>query len=359
MKTSKSNVLSFKNQVFYIGLDVHKDKIIAQVRSRGINIKKWRLSGGIKGAEELKDRLEKNYPGGIYQSVYEAGFHGFSIARRLEELGISCMVVNPADIPTKQKEKEKKNDVVDSKKLAISLEKAELDPIYMLNEEDEALRSLCRTVHNLSKDMTRIKNRIKGLLYEFGYQVKSEKKNWSRNYIEELKRLSEETKAGETLKILTMELEMLRGHRKYALLELRRKIESDEKKNEILKLLLTIPGIGFISAATFICEIIDINRFSNFDKFACYIGLIPRTYSSGDKDINRGKSKRGNKWLSKFVIENTWVAIQKDPVLFKKYSDCVFGNKKKQIAIIKTAKKLMRRLYYVWKTKTPYEIGVM
>jgi len=220
MKTSKSNVLSFKNQVFYIGLDVHKDKIIAQVRSRGINIKKWRLSGGIKGAEELKDRLEKNYPGGIYQSVYEAGFHGFSIARRLEELGISCMVVNPADIPTKQKEK--------------------------------------------------------------------------------------------------------------------------EKKNEILKLLLTIPGIGFISAATFICEIIDINRFSNFDKFACYIGLIPRTYSSGDKDINRGKSKRGNKWLSKFVIENTWVAIQKDPVLFKKYSDCVFGNKKKQIAIIKTAKKLMR-----------------
>jgi len=49
--------------------------------------------------------LNRNFPGATYHAVYEAGYSGFWIHDRLREKGIDCIVVNPADIPTTDKER--------------------------------------------------------------------------------------------------------------------------------------------------------------------------------------------------------------------------------------------------------------
>jgi len=77
--------------------------------------------------KELYKYLTKHYPNANYHSVYEAGFSGFWADGQLQSFGIKNMVVNPADVPTKSKERRKKTDKIDSSKLAGELSVGNLE----------------------------------------------------------------------------------------------------------------------------------------------------------------------------------------------------------------------------------------
>jgi hypothetical protein len=70
--------------------------------------------------------LNRNFPGGNYHTVYEAGFSGFWTHYKLKGMGINNIIINPADVPTTQKEQLQKDDPTDSRKLARSLRSGEL-----------------------------------------------------------------------------------------------------------------------------------------------------------------------------------------------------------------------------------------
>src|SRR5665647_3913396 len=119
-------------------------------------------------ADTLGNYLKRNFPGGTYHSVYEAGFSGFWTHYKLKEMGINNIVINPADVPTTQKEHLLKDDPTDSRKLARSLRSGVLKAIYVpepLTMED---RSLVRSRATLVKDMGRYKSRIKSQLNLYG-----------------------------------------------------------------------------------------------------------------------------------------------------------------------------------------------
>ena len=131
----------FNGQNIFVGIDVH--------------LKTWSVSialpsGYLKthtqkaSAKELFEHLNKNYPNGIYHAVYESGFSGFSTYYAFKELGIDCMVVYAADVPTTQKEKVTKSDPVDSRRLARSLMNGELEGIYVHSKESLDDRGLIR-----------------------------------------------------------------------------------------------------------------------------------------------------------------------------------------------------------------------
>ena len=74
------------------------------------------------------------------------------------------MVVNPADVPTKDKEKATKTDRVDCRKLARSLRNGELEAIYVPSRIKGEDRSLVRTRQSMVRKQTRCKNQIKSIL---------------------------------------------------------------------------------------------------------------------------------------------------------------------------------------------------
>jgi transposase len=78
------------------------------------------------------------------------------------------MVVNPADIPTTNKEMVMKDDPRDSIKIARSLRNGDLTPIHVPSITTLADRGLVRTRSLIVKDLTRYKNRIKSFLYFHG-----------------------------------------------------------------------------------------------------------------------------------------------------------------------------------------------
>jgi len=122
------------NQQFYVGIDTHARQWTVTIRCNQIVLKTFCMN---PSPQELSRYLNRNYPGGDYLSTYEAGFCGFWIHKELTRIGIRNIVVHAADVPTTDKEKDRKTDPLDSRKLARELEdkswKASISPIYFLN----------------------------------------------------------------------------------------------------------------------------------------------------------------------------------------------------------------------------------
>ena len=96
--------ITFKNQNFYVGIDVHKKRWVVTIRHSGLSLKTFSMD---PCPEQLKKYLYANYPQGTYHITYEIGFSGFWICRRFKQLGMDCIVVNSADIPPLTKRKTK------------------------------------------------------------------------------------------------------------------------------------------------------------------------------------------------------------------------------------------------------------
>ncbi|MGV8829041.1 MAG: IS110 family transposase [Breznakibacter sp.] len=77
----------------------------------------------------------------------------------------------------------------------------------------------------------------------------------------------------------------------------------------------SIPGIGLITAITLLSEMEDILRFKNIDRLCSFVGLVPSTNSSGDKEIVGRITGRSNRNLCSVLIEAAWMASRKDPSL--------------------------------------------
>jgi transposase len=354
MQTQR-NELNFKGQNIYAGIDVHLKSWTVCIMTEDLEHKRFTQP---PEARVLYNYLTRNFPGGSYHSVYEAGFSGYGAHRQLESLGIKSMVTHAADVPTGQKEKVQKDDAVDRRKLARSLRSGDLMAIYVPQASTLEDRSLVRMRGTMVKDMTRFKLRIKSFLYFFGisYPARFSKpgSHWSKNFIRWLKEevhLSQESGQG-SLELMIREVE---EQRKLMLQVLRqiRELAKKEKYATDVRLLLTVPGIGLLTAMRLLTEIEDINRFENTDYLAAYAGLVPNRHNSGDVKNDGEMTFRGQAIVKKTIIESAWIAARHDPALSLAYSQYVHRMNPNK-AIIRIARKLLNRIYFVLKNKKEY-----
>lgn len=347
--------LDFAGQKIFAGIDVHKKSWKVCIRSEHMELKTFSQS---PSAIILSNHLKHHYPSAIYQVVYEAGFSGFSHCREFMNEGINCMVVNPADVPTMDKEKHRKSDIIDCRKLGKTLSDGALTGIFIPTVEQQDDRGIIRFYQQMIKDQTRFKNRIKGWLFFQGITVTGDDHmHWSNNFIVWLKGLSLTPSARIHLDLLIQGYEQVRHMVLAATRQVRAMSRQDRYKKKI-ELIRTIPGIGEILALLFITEIGDINRFKELDQLCDYVGLVPRISGSGEKETVFGLTHRGHHQLREKLIEASWTAIRLDPAMtmaFNEYSKKMNKNK----GIIKIAKKLLNRIRFVMKNQTAYVSAVV
>lgn len=135
--------------------------------------------------------------------------------------------------------------------------------------------------------------------------------------------------------------------------EAENRIQEVYERDEICKLLESIPGIGEILAVLIRYEIDDIGRFRSDAKLASYAGLVPSTYSSGGRTFQGKITKQGNRWLRWAMIEAAQKAVIKDEWL-RRYFNRIekrSGRKKARVAV---ARKLLEIIYVLWNEKRPY-----
>lgn len=345
--------LTFNGQTFFIGIDTHKNNWKITVRSNGLTLKTFSMNPSPK---ELFSYLHKNYPGGRYFSAYEAGYSGFWIHRELINLGIKNVVVNAADIPGTNKEKDRKDDNVDSSKICRELNNGSLKGIHIPDQNQEAIRIISRKLQQYTRRITQVKCRIKALLSFLGMDSKIEtNQNWSAAHLRALSNLKFTQPHNRiALDIDLEELEHLRKMR----LKLLKEIRKFSSENQIIGLLRTIPGIGVVTAFTLYTELMDMERFKTLDQLASIVGLVPSTSSSDNKTVMKGLSQRHSRFLRFALIESAWVAVRVDPVFTHCYNK-LCQRMSKQRAIIRVAKKLLNRIRSVWQNKQRYVIGTV
>ncbi|NOQ25751.1 MAG: IS110 family transposase [Bacteroidales bacterium] len=356
---NKSTTLNFKGENIYVGIDTHKRNWGISLYTKDIALKTFTQN---PDPDLLVNFLHKNYPLAQYYCAYEAGFCGFWIQKHLESKGVHCIVVNPADIPTTNKEKEFKTDPRDCRKIAKSLRSDLLTPIHIHSNYNIACRGIVRTYNDVVKNQTRFKNKIKSLINFYGVkypqEFNSEIPIWSKAFTSWLIQLrldceentwtfqyyvNEYLKAKEQVKLLTGRVKTLAKTKLFS---------------KSIHLLCSIPGIGIITAMKILTELEDIKRFKNLDQLCGYIGLVPTTKSSGDKDKVGEMTNRGNKHLKTAIIESAWSCTRYDPAMSQKYIE-LRKRMEKNKAIVRIAKKLLARIMYVLINEKEYKIRVV
>lgn len=131
--------------------------------------------------------------------------------------------------------------------------------------------------------------------------------------------------------------------------------ESDER----MVLLLSIPGIGFVTARTFIAGVEDVERFSRADQLVSYAGFAPSMDSSGDRQHTGSITKRGRSELRDVYVEAAWSALNSkrpETAHLRRFFYHIMKRRCSQVAIVALAKKLLVISYYIMKHRTMFGV---
>lgn len=339
----------------FIGIDIHKRSWKVHCATNLSMGRTFSMSPDPKG---LWEYVERHFPGHDVSTAYEAGCCGYRAHRCFEGYGWHSLVVNPADIFRRGKERHTKTDRIDAQLIARELKDGRLECIEVPDRCREQLRSLFRRRNDLVKDMRQVKSYIKMQLLYYGIEVPAAYDNdhWSHGFRDWLDGLEFEYESGkEVLRSRMRTFRFIDREFRDVSTLLRRHTKAHYKRDYML--LRSIPGIGPIVASGILSELGNLRRFNNIKQLAGYVGLAPGIYQSGDTVRHTGVSMRAHRLIRSYFIEASWQAIRTDPVMQGYYRKHQGKNVKS--VIVKVARKLLSRTLAVIKTGVPYEIGVV
>lgn len=353
MKITQKN---FKDVKIYAGIDAHLKQwnVAIYLGKRFYKVFQQEAEPMV-----LIRYLRSHFPEATYQVGYEAGYFGFGAQRIFAQHGITCKVFNPADIPTSDKERRRKADRMDAKKIGKALIEDQLRGIFIPSVEQEADREIVRyRIVTAKKEVTRAKQRIKAFLVFKGRSKEIPnyaKPYWSKETVGQIEALHWTCESDKIkLSFLLQDWQ----HHKEQLKRVDQQIihlSRQPRYASQVKRLRTIPGVGLLTAMVLLTEIIDMDRFENLDKLSSYVGIVPDTASSADKERNRGLTNRANQPLRSLLIQSAWVASARSTRFSQIYHQQVNKHQISQKAIIKVARKLLGIIRAVWQKQEEYQ----
>jgi transposase len=172
------------NSIIFIGLDTHKENTEVAYSLDNRNkpiVHHGKIKTTKQGFEKLVRVFQSKYPKATLHFVYEAGPCGYWVYRLLTKMGHCCYIVAPSLIPKKPGNKIK-TDKRDAIMLTELLKNGAIEPIYVPEPEDEAIRDLSRARERSMKDLNDDKYQLKAMLLRnnIGYQGTA---NWSLKHL--------------------------------------------------------------------------------------------------------------------------------------------------------------------------------
>jgi transposase len=134
-----------------------------------------------------------------------------------------------------------------------------------------------------------------------------------------------------------------------------KEIEQVVRADEVCKRLMTVPGVGPITALKFAASVEDIGRFANSHAVESYFGLVPGESSSGERKHRTGLTKAGNSDVRWLLVQAAWTALRTrsgDPM--SRWAMQIALRRGKQIAAVALARKIAGILFAIWRDGTRY-----
>ena len=275
------------NEAKYIGLDVHQATISVAVLDSVGNLV-------MEAILETKAETILQFIGGLRGSLHVTLEEGTCAAWLHDLLKPHVAQVLVCD-PRKNAliKAGNKSDRIDARKLSDLLYLNKLNPVYHGETGIRVLREVARSYLALTRDTTRVMNRLKALYRSWAIPCAGQRVYAPRYRSEWLAKITE---AGvrRRAEIYYQQLDALRSLRE----QVRRDLLAEGRKHSAMKLLRQIPSIGPIRAVLLIALMQTPHRFRTKRQLWAYSGLALKTSTSGEYRIVEGRLKRSRKFLA-------------------------------------------------------------
>lgn len=228
--------------------------------------------------------------------VMEACAGAHFMARRISDIGHEAKLISPQFV--RPFVKSNKNDFVDAEAICEAASRPSMRFVQPRTEVQQAMRALHRVRESLIRDKVKTTNQIHGFLLEFGISLPT-----GDTVIKRLSPVLVEHEIPEYLSRLLMKLHAHYLYLVEQITELESELNQSIKTDDTAQRIMTIPGVGPITASLLSSQLGDGKQFSCSRDFAASTGLVPRQYSTGGKSTLLGISKRGDKNLRRLLVQ--------------------------------------------------------
>jgi len=311
-----------------LGIDVSKDKLDIALFQEG----EYRLAtfaNNRDGYRRIAKWLKKQKAKEAHVCIEATGRYSEAVAAYLHGRGYPVSLVNPARIKAYAASQLKRNktDKEDAKVIAHFCATQQPTLWSPPPPEIAELQALTRRLESLKNDRTRELNR---------QQSGITSPSVSQSIADHIAFLDEQIAQVEE--------------------QIRQLIDQHPDLRQQRELLTSIPGIGDITAATFIAEVPDVSRFESAGQLAAYAGLTPRQHHSGSSVHRRGRLvKTGNGRFRTAFYMPALAALRHNPIVQALQARLQERGKSRMTIVGAAMRKLLHLAYGVLKTGKPFD----
>jgi transposase len=283
--------------------------------------------------------------------VMEACAGAHYMARQLAGLGHKVKLISPQFV--RPFVKSSKNDFVDAEAICEAASRPSMRFVTPKNEAQQTLSALHRVRESLVRDRTKTCNQIHAFLLEFGISLPIGRAA--------LRRLPAILAEHDLSPRLVQVLERLQAHYKYLdeqVAAIEKELRAQLAEDDLGQRLMTVPGIGPITASVLASEMGDGKQYRCGRDFAAALGLVPRQYSTGGRNNLLGISKRGDKNLRRLLVQCARVYMQRlghQPGQLARWVSAMLARRHSNVVTCALANKLARIAWAIAAHHTSFE----
>lgn len=275
------------------------------------------------------------------QVVVEATGNSFHVYDLLSPVAGEVVIANALAMHDRTQAR-RKTDKVDALALAIALSKDYIPEVWVPTPEIRQKRESVSHRQGLSKNLTALRNQLRGLLYRWGldFQGPNIFSAEAKTFIEEV-----------DVPPATQSILLSKYHSGQTLLEeirsIDRQLSECALKDEVSLKLTTLPGIGAQTALIVTSAIGDIHRFSSPKKLTSYAGLVPSVHQSADTVHYGPITKQGRNLLRWAMVEAANAAVLTPGPIQDRYERLRRKGKIHVVAVVAIARYLLGLIWYL------------
>jgi transposase len=330
----------------FVGIDLHKTSSQTCILSEGGELTERR----IKSTRAAFDEVFAGKPKA--RIPVEASTESEWVAQHLETLGHEVIVADPNFAPMyATRDKKIKTDKRDARALCEARRLGAYRPAHRTSERQRRIRAQPLVRSTLVRTRSKYISLIGALARREGCRIAT---GGSDNFVKRAEGAGLPAHVMAAVAPLFESLKML--NRRIA--EADAELEEIVKEDEVVRRLCTTPGVGPVTATTFAATIDDASRFGAAKQVRSYLGLVPREYSSGERQHRGRISKAGGSRARTLLVEAAWALLRwrsaKNEALYD-WAMRIAAGRGRARACVALARKLAGILYAMWRDGTEFD----
>lgn len=245
-----------------------------------------------------------------------------------------------------------KTDKRDCRALSMASCRVELGSVHIPSKQSREWKALCMFRDTQVQARTKLINTVRGWLRGM---VLAPKRGTSSTFPKRVRELLAGTQIPDYVQRPLEEIELLTKHIQAA----DKEVEAITDKDEVTRRLMTVPGVGPITALRFRATVDDVKRFKEAHLLQSYLGLTPGEDSSSTRERRTSITRAGPAAMRWTLVQAAWVIFRRAPESdMGAWALRVAQRRNRAIAAVALARKLAGVLFAIWRDGTTFKASM-